>query len=364
MAGSQGAKRRTGGAPQDRPDSDGEPGAAGPTRAPSMSDVAELAGYSHQTVSRVLSGHPNVRAHTRARVLAAIQELGYRPNLAARALATGRTQTLGVVCLNSILYGPASMLYAIEEAAQLAGYWVTVASVRAFDRSSFRKAIARLADQNVDGVVVIAPLASSREALRELPHDIPVVAVEGDPDDYSALVRVDQVLGGRLATEHLLAAGHATVWHVAGPADWLDARGRLTGWRTALEAAGAEVIAPLNGDWSSESGYRAGQLLARMPEVTAVFAANDQMALGVYRALHERGRRVPQDISVVGFDDIPEAAYFTPPLTTVRQNFDEVGQRSLTVLLDQIAGRGAGSHEVVVAPELIVRDSTAAPSTG
>jgi DNA-binding LacI/PurR family transcriptional regulator len=324
-----------------------------------MSDVAELAGYSHQTVSRVLSGHPNVRAHTRARVMAAIQELGYRPNLAARALVTGKSQTLGVVCLNSILYGPASMLYAIEEAAQLADYWVTVASVRAFDRASLRKAIARLADQAVDGVVVIAPLASAREALQELPHDIPVVAVEGDPEDYNALVRVDQVAGARLATEHLLGLGHPTVWHVAGPSDWLDAQGRVAGWRSTLAAAGAEVIAPLAGDWSADSGYRAGQLLARMPDVTAVFVANDPMALGLLRALHERGRRVPEDVSVVGFDDIPEAAYFNPPLTTVRQNFEEVGQRSLALLLDRIAGRRDGPSDVVVEPELIVRQSTA-----
>ncbi|GAA1999414.1 LacI family DNA-binding transcriptional regulator [Catenulispora subtropica] len=326
-----------------------------------MSDVAELAGFSHQTVSRVLSGHPNVRPHTRARVMAAIQELGYRPNLAARALATGRTQTLGVVCLNSTLYGPASMLYAIEEAAQAAGYWVTTASIRAFDRTSLRKAIARLVDQKVDGIVVIAPLASAREVLDELPGDIPVVTVEGDSERSEALVRVDQVLGARLATEHLLAAGHKTVWHVAGPPEWLDAQGRVAGWRAALEAVGAEVVAPLTGDWSAESGYKAGQLLARIGELSAVFVANDPMALGVLRALHERGRRVPEDVSVVGFDDIPESAYYTPPLTTVRQNFDEVGLKSLQLLLDRIAGRVDGSRDVVVAPELVVRQSTAAP---
>jgi DNA-binding LacI/PurR family transcriptional regulator len=330
-------------------------------RGPSMSDVAELAGYSHQTVSRVLSGHPNVRPHTRARVMAAIQELGYRPNLAARALATGRTQTLGVVCLNSTLYGPASMLYAIEEAAQAAGYWVTAASIRALDRASLRKAIARLVDQGVDGIVVIAPLTSAREALDELPGDIPVVTVEGDPEHSSALVRVDQVLGARLATEHLLAAGHKTVWHVAGPSEWLDAQGRVAGWRAALEAAGAEVGAPLPGDWSADSGYRAGQLLARISDLTAVFVANDPMALGVLRALHERGRRVPEDVSVVGFDDIPESGFYTPPLTTVRQNFDEVGLKSLRLLLERIAGRADGSQDVVVVPELVVRQSTAAP---
>jgi DNA-binding LacI/PurR family transcriptional regulator len=336
-------------------------------RAPSMSDVAALAGVSHQTVSRVLAEHPNVRPRTRARVLAAIDELGYRPNIAARALATGRTRTLGVVSMNSTLYGPASTLYSIEEAAKLAGYFVTVASVRSLDRISLREATGRLLGQAVDGLVVIAPLASAADALRDLPKDTPVVAVDGDPAVHDAVVRVDQVAGARIATEHLLDVGHKTVWHVAGPADWLDARGRITGWHAALEQAGAEVPPLLNGDWSARSGYQAGQVLARMPEVTAVFVGNDQMALGVLRALGERERRVPADVSIVGFDDIPEAAFYTPPLTTVRQDFAEVGRRSLHMLIEQItagpAGRDGpeGAQHAVVGTELILRQSTAPP---
>ncbi|WP_194903927.1 LacI family DNA-binding transcriptional regulator [Catenulispora rubra] len=346
---------------QDKPLAEGGEEAGTAARAPSMRDVADLAGYSHQTVSRVLSGHPNVRARTRLRVMAAIQDLGYRPNLAARALATGSSQTVGVVVLNGTLHGPSSMLYAIEEAAQFAGYGVTVASVRGFDRTLLRRAIARLADQAVDGVIVVAPLASVRDALEELPQDTPSVIVDGDPDDCSALVRVDQTLGARRATEHLLTLGHSTVWHVAGPADWPHSQGRVAGWKAALAAAGAEETVPLPGDWSAESGYRAGQLLARMPDVTAVFAANDSMALGALRALSERGRRVPEDVSIVGFDDIPEAAYLSPPLTTVRQDFHRVGLRSLALLLDQIAERANPPHDVVIEPELIVRLSTAPP---
>jgi DNA-binding LacI/PurR family transcriptional regulator len=330
-------------------------------RAPSMSDVATLAGVSHQTVSRVLAEHPNVRPRTRARVLAAIDELGYRPNTAARALATGRSRTLGVVSMNSTLYGPASTLYSIEEAAKLAGYFVTVASVRSLDRVSLREATGRLLGQAVDGLVVIAPLASAADALRDLPKDTPVVAVEGDPAAHEAVVRVDQVTGAEVATRHLLDLGHATVWHVAGPADWLDAQGRITGWRRALEQAGAEVPPLLNGDWSARSGYQAGQVLARMPEVTAVFAGNDQMALGVLRALGERGRLVPADVSIVGFDDIPEAAFFAPPLTTVRQDFDEVGRLSLHMLVEQITEGSSGGQHAVVDTNLIVRDSTAPP---
>ena len=326
-----------------------------------MSDVAALAGVSHQTVSRVIADHPNVRPRTRARVLAAIEELGYRPNTAARTLATGRSSTLGVVTMNSTLVGPASTLYSIEEAAKLAGYFVTVASLRSFDRTSLREATTRLLGQAVDGLVIIAPLVSAAEALRDLPKDIAVVSVEGDPDAHGAVVRVDQVTGATMATQHLLAAGHRTVWHVAGPPDWLDAQGRIAGWQAALQQAGAEVPPLLNGDWSARSGYQAGQVLARMPEVTAVFAGNDQMALGLLRALNERNREVPGDVSVVGFDDIPESAFYTPPLTTVRQDFDEVGRRSLHMLIDQITVGPGGTGHVLVDTELVVRNSTAPP---
>jgi DNA-binding LacI/PurR family transcriptional regulator len=330
-------------------------------QAPSMTDVASLAGVSHQTVSRVLAGHPNVRAQTRARVLAAIEELGYRPNRAARALATGRTRTLGVVSMNSTLYGPASMLYGIEEAASQVNYSVTVASLRSIDRASLRQAVDRLLGDAVDGVVVIAPLVSAGQELGELPPGVPVVAVDGDPGIPGTVVRIDQEAGARAATEHLLAAGHRTVWHLAGPSDWLDARARMAGWRAALREAGAEEPPLLTGDWSAGSGYQAGQVLARVQELTGVFVANDQMALGVLRALSEHGRRVPGDISVVGFDDIPESGYFTPPLTTVRQDFGEVGRRSLRALLSQIDGCADAAQQILIDTKLIVRQSTARP---
>lgn len=337
-------------------------GRGGPARrSPSMADVAARAGVSHQTVSRVLRDHPNVRVTTRERVLAAIDELGYRPNHAARVLVTGRSGALGVISLNSTLYGPASMLYAVEEASRSAGYSVTVATVRAVDLASLREGVQRLLDRAVDGIVVIAPLASASEAIEDLPVGVPVVAVEGDPSTPPSVVRVDQVSGARVATEHLLAAGHRTVWHVAGPTEWFDAQGRITGWRTALADAGVEAPEPLSGDWSAASGYAAGRELARTPQVTAVFAANDQMALGVYRALRERGLRVPDDISVVGFDDIPEAAYLTPALTTMRQDFAAVGTRALRALLHQIETGRTEWHDEVVHTQLIIRESTAPP---
>ncbi len=330
-------------------------------RSPAMTDVARLAGVSHQTVSRVLNGHPNVKEQTRLRVRAAIAELGYRPNRAARVLVTGRSQLIGVVAQNSTLYGPASLLAAFEQAAAEAGFAVGVASLGTLDRDSISAAVERHLDQRVAGLVVIAPVASADEALSAIPAGVPLVSVDGDPERDRALVTVDQLAGARVATEHLLAAGHRTVWHVAGPADWYDAAGRVAGWRQALTAAGAEVPPLVPADWSASAGYAAGQMLARMAEVTAVFAANDHLALGLLRALSERGRRVPGDVSVVGFDDVPEAAYFIPPLTTVRPDFLAVAQAGLDLLLAQMEDPGRAPGRVVVAPALVVRDSVAPP---
>jgi DNA-binding LacI/PurR family transcriptional regulator len=342
-------------------------GSASPAvRGPAMIDVATLAGVSHQTVSRVINNYPSVNPTTRTRVLAAIEQLGYRRNSAARALVTGRSQTLGVVTLNSTLYGPASTLYGIEQAALESQYFMTVASLRSTDRRAVRQAIDRLVDQGVDGVVVIAPLVSVAGALADLSHELPLVAVEGDADVEVDVVTVEQYAGAQAATRHLLELGHRTVWHVAGPNDWLEARQRLAGWRSTLAEAGGEVPPPLTGDWSARSGYDCGRVLANLPEVTAVFVANDSMAVGVLRAFHEYGRDVPNDISVVGFDDIPEAAYFTTPLTTVRQDFGEVGRRSLALLLDQIESGRRVKKRQVVESTLVVRASTAAStrSTG
>ena len=325
-------------------------------------DVARLAGVSHQTVSRVLNEHPNVSEQTRLKVRAAIADLGYRPNRTARALVTGTSKVIGVVAPNTALYGPASMLAAFEQAAQQSGFAVNVGSVRTLDERSLADAVERHLDQRVAGLVVIAPVASAGPALARLPEDVPLVTIDGDPERPSTLVTVDQVAGARLATEHLLAAGHATVWHLAGPADWFDAAGRVRGWEQALRDAGAELPPLLTGDWSAESGYRNGKLLARLPEVTAVFTANDHVALGLLRALSEHGRRVPEDISIVGFDDVPQAAYYSPPLTTVRPDFDAVATAGIELLLAQIeSGTTELAERRTIAPTLISRDSVAPP---
>jgi DNA-binding LacI/PurR family transcriptional regulator len=324
-----------------------------------MMDVARMAGVSHQTVSRVLNDEGRVSEQTRLKVRAAIAQLGYRPDRTARALVTGSSGVIGVVAPNTVLYGPAAMLSAFEQAAAESGFAVNVASVRTIDESSVAKAIDRHLDQRVAGLVVIAPVAG---APAEVPAGVPLVVIDGDPERASTLVTVDQVAGARAATEHLLSKGHSTVWHIAGPPAWFDAAGRVRGWEEALGAAGAELPPMLTGDWSAESGYRNGKLLARMPEVTAVFAANDTMALGLLRALSESGRRVPGDVSIVGFDDVPQAAYFMPPLTTVRPDFAAVARAGIDMLVAQFASDTRDPEtRRVIAPELVIRDSVAPP---
>jgi DNA-binding LacI/PurR family transcriptional regulator len=327
-----------------------------------MTDVARVAGVSHQTVSRVLNDSGKVRPETRARVLSAVRLLDYRRNSVARALVTGRTQTLGVVSFDTTLYGPASTLFGIERAAHAEDYFVSVVSVTTLDRESILSAVERLRAQGVDGVLVIAPLQSAADAVVHVPGDLPVVAVEAGPEHTVPVVAVDQVAGATAATRHLLELGHRTVWHVAGPPGWVEAHQRTDGWLAALEAAGADAPPVLAGDWSARSGYELGRRLVTVRDVTAIFAANDQMALGILRAVHEAGRAVPRELSVAGFDDIPEAQYFTPPLTTVRQDFMEVGRQSLMLLLAQMSGPARSSSRVVVEPELTVRESTAAPA--
>jgi DNA-binding LacI/PurR family transcriptional regulator len=325
-----------------------------------MADVAQLAGVSHQTVSRVLNEHPNVRPDTREKVLDAIRQLSYRPNAAARALVTRRTHTLGVISTDSTLYGPAMLLDGIERAAQQ-GHFVLIASLPALDRRSVLDTVDRFLGHAVEGIIVIAPQTSAVAALSHVPAEVPLVAVGCGTRAPLTSVAVDNAAGARTATQYLLDLGHETVYHVAGPSTCLDARERTDGWRAALRAAGAREPGVITGDWSARSGYETGQKLARMADVTAVFCSNDTISLGLIRALHEAGRRVPEDVSVIGFDDMPESGYFLPPLTTVRQDFSEVGRRALGSLVARISGDAPGGH-VRVPPEFVIRASAAPPA--
>lgn len=330
-------------------------------RPPGMHDVARVAGVSHQTVSRVLNDHPSVRPETRERVQAAISQLGYRRNPFARALVTRRTHTIGVLAPASNLFGPASLVIAVEQAARSHGWYVSLASLSDFDPPSVATAIEHFLGQQVDGLVVVAPVPSAVEACSAAALGVPtvMVATDAEPADGFDVVAIDQEQGARDAVRHLLGLGHRSVSHLAGPIDWLDAAARLRGWRRELAAAGITAPDVLTGDWSAASGYRVGQeLVAGGAVPTAVFAANDLMAIGLIRALVEAGVSVPGQVSVVGFDDIDAAGFTLPPLTTVRQDLLTLGRLGVERLLARISG-AEPAEPVRQPPELVVRASTA-----
>ncbi|MFF6961325.1 MULTISPECIES: substrate-binding domain-containing protein [unclassified Streptomyces] len=329
------------------------------SRPPGMADVARVAGVSAQTVSRALAGHPNVQDKTRAKVLAAVDQLGYRRNNAARMLSSGRSRTIGVVTLQTSFYSRTALTLGIERAAQEAGYAVSTATTASLDTSAIESSMLRLADQHVEGVVLAVPLIHVSRQIEQLTSAVPTITVDGSRTSATEVVAVDQSAAARLATRHLLDLGHETVWHVAGPGEWLDAASRSQGWRAVLEAEGRTVPPELTGDWSPASGYRNGLILGRIPDVTAVFVASDEMAFGVIRALHELGRRVPEDISVVGVDDIALAEYCSPSLTTVAQPFAEMGALAVSHLMRYIADPDATLEPASVEPTLVVRASTA-----
>ena len=331
------------------------------TRGPSMADVAKEAGVSSQTVSRVSNGLSNVEETTKKRVLDAMQKLGYRPNRAARALKSGRFKSIGVIMFTLSTFGNMRTLDAIATAASRAGYSVTLIPLTDPTTGKVSGAYHQLREQQVDGVVIIFEAHLLDHADITLPEDLPAVVIDSNAGSGYSVVDTDQHQGARLATEHLLELGHRQVWHLGGPASSFSALHREESWKQTLEEAGIQAPEVLHGDWSAESGYRIGLELGKNPAVSAIFAANDQMALGAMRAMHELGRAIPEDVSIVGFDDLEEAASFWPPLTTVRQDFHAVGRLSIENLLQQIAG-DTPAHDVSVPTRLMVRKSTAAPA--
>lgn len=331
------------------------------SRAPSIRDVARLAGVSHQTVSRVLNNHPSIRDSTKARVQQVMDDLQYRPNRAARALSRGTSRTLGVLSASSSQYGPASSIAAIQDAAREAGYYVNTANLTSDDPESIEAALDHLLSQSVEGIVVIAPQLRVFDVLAQLSITVPYVALQSTGRLTDHGLSVDQIAGARQATRHLIDLGHRSIYHLAGPQDWIEAEARMRGFLDEMGAMDVPTTAPILGDWTADFGYYAGRELLRVRDFTAIFTANDQMALGVMHAIRDAGLDIPNDVSVVGFDDIPEAAHFWPPLTTVRQDFAELGRRCIALLLEDISvgvedGRGA------IIPELIVRSSTGPPA--
>lgn len=321
-------------------------------RPPSIRDVARIAGVSHQTVSRVLNNHPSIRDTTRQRVLDVMAELQYRPNRAARALASSRSRTIGILSAMSTDYGPASIMTSVEAAARANGYWVSIANIDPAVEGSIGDALDQLRAQAVEGIVVVAPQKRVFEALSLVPFEVPYVTLQSVGDDGHALF-FDQYAGARLATRHLLELGHRGIYHLTGPQDWIEADARMQGFLDEMNAWDAPTTAPILGDWTADFGYFAGQELLRVRDFTAVFASNDQMALGLLHAFRDGGVDVPGEVSVIGFDDIPEAAHFWPPLTTVRQDFALLGQRAVAFLLGEL------DADHTIAPQLVVRSSTA-----
>jgi DNA-binding LacI/PurR family transcriptional regulator len=327
-------------------------------RAPNIRDVARLAGVSYQTVSRVLNNSESIRPSTKQRVIEVIDEIGYRPNQAARALVTSKSRTLGVLTAQTAHYGPATSLRAIEIAAREAGYLISTTSLISSDYDSIVENLEYLMNQAVEGMIVISPQVRVFEAIKQLAIRIPLVTLDSTGRDAPRSLSVDQIAGAKMATRHLIELGHREIVHLAGPQDWIEAEARMRGFLDEIDEADLRTHPPILGDWTAEFGYHAGRELVGYRDFTAVFAANDQMALGLLHAFREAGLDLPRDISVVGFDDIPEARHYWPPLTTVRQDFAEIGRRSIAILLDEIHG-DARVDLAQILPELMLRDSTA-----
>ncbi len=324
-----------------------------------MIDVANKSGVSHQTVSRVLNNHKNVSDKTRKKVLAAMDELNYFPNIAARTLVTGKSSSIGVLSYDTTLYGPASMLHAVQLAAREKGYSVNLVSLKATDTDSVTSGIQDLYATGVEGLIMIVPHTKDSTLIKRIPGNLPGVIIEGESSRFIPSVNIDQKLGAEMAVNYLLDLGHRKIAHISGPQGWYEADLRVAGWQSALEKAKLKAKVLELGDWSPKSGYIATKrILDQKSGVTAIFCSNDAMALGAIKALTEKGLSIPKDMSVVGFDDVPEASYFHPSLTTVIQSFEDVGHASLELLVSQIEGGKTVAKREAIKPTLLVRESS------
>lgn len=340
----------------------------GATQRVAMTDVARRAGVSQKTVSRVVNGEPHVTEAIRARVQAVIEEMGFRPNAAARALVTRRNQRIGMVTMGTALYGPTSILEGVDSALRGSGYYLSVARTQGDAVADLQAAIDELVTQDIVGLVLSEPIDLGHPDLR-IPNGLPVLsfgspttgapATDARPDEL--VMGADETAGATSATDHLLALGHRTVHHIAGTRGWAATARRVAGWQSALADAGAEAPPVVHGDWTPRSGYEAATEMLHHGGVTAIFAANDHMAIGAIRAVERAGLRVPQDVSVVGFDDAPEAEYLSTPLTTVRQDFAEVTRLAVHRLVRTIEGRPPVERHRLVPAQLVIRESAAPP---
>lgn len=321
-------------------------------------DVARLAGVSHQTVSRVLNDLPNVRPATKERVQQAIRQLNYVPSQAARALVTRRSRTIGLVATGLPDFGPSSIVLSFNQSARAAGYAVIATNPADIEGATLRSAAEMLIRQSVEAVVLLAAERGVLDAFDDWELGVPLIAIASEARGRSVKVSLDQYGGARRAVAHLQALGHRDIVHIAGPAEAMDAEERVRGWRDALAEAGLVARDPLRGDWTSASGYELGRTLIAEGVPEAVFVGNDQMALGLMHVLRDAGLRVPEDVSVVGFDDVPDSAHFAPPLTTVRQDFTALGQQAMAAVLAQLRDEDSPAPAEMRMPELVIRAST------
>jgi DNA-binding LacI/PurR family transcriptional regulator len=299
----------------------------------------------------------SIRPETKARVEQAIEALGYRPNTAARALVTRRSGIIGIVGSNTGLHGPSSIQRSVQEAARAAGYFSSLVPLAVVTREELASALDHLERQSVEAIVMIAAQEDALAVVHSANAGSPLIVVEGDLSGRGLSVGVDQIDGARQATQHLIDLGHRAIHHISGPLNYTEAKGRRTGYEETMRAAGLTPLENWEGDWTPARGYELGLELARKGDATAVFVANDQMAIGVLHAFAEAGLRVPDDVSVVGFDDIPEAGYLNPALTTVRQDFQAIGQKAIDLVTATLDG--STTSVPLLPPELIIRDSTA-----
>jgi DNA-binding LacI/PurR family transcriptional regulator len=326
-----------------------------------LDDVAARCDVSYQTVSRVVNSSPLVAEKTRARVLQAIAELNYRPNLAARRLATQRSSLIGMIGSHMTYYGPAQVMVSIEETAKRQGYNLIFAGVQNSRESELLGAIDDLCEHQVDGLVIGVRFERWVAAVREHCRDVPFVSVGNRLLREIPAVVIDQSYGVQLATRHLLQLGHQRIACITGPPDWPAAKERYRAWAKTIEKAGLEPGPQVEGDWSTQSGYRAANELISSGSIsfTAIVACNDHMALGALRALHASKIRVPDQISIAGYDDLPESRFFEPPLTTVHHDFVAEGASCVNMLLQMIKRETVETTVQVLRPELVVRESTA-----
>jgi LacI family transcriptional regulator len=334
-----------------------------------MADVAHAAGVSKTTVSRVLAGQTKyVREGTRQRVLKAIDELGYHPSSVARSLISKRSFTLGAVGYGLEYFGPSCTLAGVEREASKLGYTILLNLIRRPETNNVEQLLGEMMSRYVDGIIWAVPeIGGNRVWLKHKIHrlSVPIVFLSMEPQSDQFVVAIDNYSGGLMATRHLIARGCRNIGLITGPLDWWEARQRKLGWQEALKGVGLPRKDSFitEGNWSAASGERGlSQLLARHLEIDGVFACNDRMALGALKAARQLGRRVPEDLAIVGFDDIPDAAYFYPPLSTVRQDMVKLGRRAVRELGKVIEANRSGDSSapktVLLQPELIVRESS------